>query len=271
MEIIFLLIVLAAVGSILWFVYNAIRSLTYTAKAIRAPKGSALGDSKLSHAERGEQLPWLPTPVARYSRKHGRIAAEDIPDNDPTSLLDLFEELVISAGKPNFFYGRIRAGRGVDESSMLVGSQATAFTRFLGWITLQRNGNSVEWHLMCSEVRLWRTPKEENSHFEFGPQQHGRHNSEDSQLPSIVLAILIEMWDRLFSNYTTPANAKKAEWFERFVMEMWVEAIDKSAILASRSQRLATAPPAIQTPSELQPETPPRVAVPERRRPSRRD
>lgn len=262
------------VGTILlcvgMFVYNVIRSLTYTAKAARAPKGSALGRESLSHAERLEQLPKLPIPISRYSRAHGRISLEDIPGGDPSLLLDRFEELVIAPGNQHLFFGRLSSMKGVNDActSMLVGCRATVFTRFLGWVSLESYGSYVEWHLMFSEVRLSRTPSERESHFEYGDHQHERHQSRSKDDAGSTFFILI--WDMIFSNLTTPENAKRADWFQRFMMDMWNDALEESAERARKAMSSMMPPATVQIPSQPQPDA---VENPssQRRRPERRD
>jgi len=205
-----------------WFVYNALRSIHYTLSVQAAPRIGAVRPF-VTRGERLNHLPPLPLPAVYYSLAQERLDAQDLPTGGCEELLDCFERRVLETAKQEQFFARLStADSGC--SSMVIGFHASFLACFVAWIRLEPLGSVVEWHLMCSEVRFWRTPHEEASHFQYGSHQDEHFvkqlkgvGSNDDWLYSI--------WNFMFSNITTPGMAQKAQWFRQFLVSTWFDAL----------------------------------------------
>ena len=214
--------------AVIWFIYNAYQSIEHTVIAGKALRAQVLGGEAFSRQQRLQQLPELPLPVVNYSRNNAVITSDSIPAGGANALLDCFERHVIAAKKEGLFFARLPSdrGRGDDETSMLIGYQASLMIRFYGWISLERRGADLEWFLKCSEVRLWRTPTEEASHFEYDRNQDERvkHQADKLLGDEWIVGIL----NFLTLNFTTKTDAKKATWFKEDLEKMWMIALYES-------------------------------------------
>lgn len=257
---------LVFIAPAIWFIYSAFRSIALAAKTMNAPRASSLQGAPSSRSERFQNLPAIPFPTMRYSRAHARFPKDEVPGFDTSSLLARFEDRVIASANPELFFTKLASTGSADfpTTSMVVGMNAGPGVRFLGWLTLREAGANWEWNLICSELRHSRTPSEDSSHFEHGNHQSQGlathiNNSGDDWVGSI--------WNIATVNFTTSGIAKKAEWFERLLKEMWVETLEEAANLVSTRpkppihQEQESSPAHPQTDSTEQP----------RRRPTRRD
>lgn len=110
----------------------------------------------------------------------------------------------------------------------------------LVWVTVEPRGPFLEWSLNCSEVRGWRTPSEAHSHF---PTHHrtAYHAQPASQDPNA--AWLIELWKLLSLDIVTEAGAKRADYLERFVLDLWAEALQPTRTPSPSPNPLLTGRP----------------------------
>ncbi|MEI7578361.1 MAG: hypothetical protein WCK51_15845 [Armatimonadota bacterium] len=88
--------------------------------------------------------------------------------------------------------------------------------RFIGWIVITRRGPLLDWKLYASEIRAFKTPRFEDSHFAYGSHQHERYNQTENGT-GLVTAV----WDAAFSNLTTDEVAKQAAWFKSLLASYW--------------------------------------------------
>ena len=204
---------------VVWFVYNTSKSVADSAAFSKAFKDQGL-NHHMTLQERYDALPVVPSPIQSYSRGHSRFALEDIPTNDPQYLLDRFAAVILATDNPRLFCAKPFPSESPGRllKSIVVGYQATPFTRFLGWMVLENVGTHIEAHLMCSEVRMLWTPPELDSHFEYGPDQVARQTRRrEEQQPGMFEFV----GQGLFHGYMSAENGKHAKWFQRFIAEMW--------------------------------------------------
>jgi hypothetical protein len=216
------------IGAALWFVYNTIRSVHFTARSFNAAKGKALVDDSVSRPNRLLQLPELPMPMFSYSGSARRTLPNSIPMDQAEQLLDSFEKRVLTADHERLYFGHIKTARGIDDgtTSMMILNRASPMMTFLGWITLEKLGTQIEWRLMRCEVRLFRTLSEESSHFCYARDQH---ESFKKQLERSVGADWADgMFNIVTLNFTTKTGARRAEWFEQYLTEAWTLTLNEA-------------------------------------------
>ena len=214
--------------AIIWFVYNAIYSVAFTAKTFTAAKCQDLARGATSRSQRLAALPIQIAPVVKYDRRHGRTERDAIPVDQADRILDSFERRLFDSEDRRLFFARFRPTPNIDEecTSIMILNQATPLLRFTGWITLVRTGNQIEWHLNCSEIRFWKTPAEEASHFAYDRLQEHRIKY---QIDHMIGDRFYEgVWNIVSLNFTTQTNAHRAEWFERYLTEMWLLTLDEA-------------------------------------------
>ena len=216
------LIVLALFGvPTAYFLWNLTTTLSFNARVglmgMRKPDARALGERSAYLV----RFPVLPTPVESYERTHGRVSPHESPHGGSEAVLASFERDLVGSGDPMFFFGRRKGVLKDGSTSLLIGYRATALVRLYAWAEIRQRDNHWEWRLIFSETRLFRTPSEEGSHYEYSDRQHERYKTSKEE----GAGLFIFVWDFVFSNVTTHSTAKRAAKFERRIKESFFEAL----------------------------------------------
>lgn len=209
------------VAPVVFFLVNAVRSVTASTKTITTPRANSV-DASLSREQRHLRLPSI-SPPQNIVLSHGELKSDQLGASGFGGVLDAFERSVIRSPDDAIGLAKLKT-TDLERNSFLIIYRATPTVHFFGWLAGKQTGSTWQWKIKAAEVRLMRSPSESNSHFNYD-------SGHDQALFNVMFkkkddeSGLGAVWDLATGNVMTDATAKKAEWFRGYLFHRLDEAL----------------------------------------------
>lgn len=141
--------------------------------------------ASMTRKERFAALPVVPPLALSFNLESFALESQKVTDTGGT--LDRFEQLVLQRSGPEISVCRMRGSDPSAESALVISEPEGCSIKLYGWVRAVPTGTSVEWWLMASELRRFKTPAFVNSHFAGLDDDSQRANANQSADDHMIL------------------------------------------------------------------------------------